>query len=307
MMDPMPRQILQQAGVRPASPALVRAFAVIARRRLRGSFRAVRTLHAERLSQASGPVIVYLNHPSWWDPLVCLSAARALLPGRANYAPISATALEKYGLFGYLGMFPVAQDSVRGAAQFLRAGEAVLISGGVLWITAQGHFTDVRVRPTELKSGLGALLARCETVTVIPMAVEYTFWNQRLPEALVSFGEPLLVQHAREHTSAEWTSQLAGALERTQNELAQEAMQRDEARFTTLLEGARGAAGLYGVWQRLRTRMRGERWKPDHTTDIGASEKTQASRQPALSLSKGEAKVGIRAEREPASADEASR
>ena len=263
-------EMLRQAGVRPASPALVRAFATIARRRLRGGFRAVRVLHPERLSQARGPVIVYLNHPSWWDPLVCLTAARALLPGRSHYAPISATALEKYGLFGYLGMFPVAQDTVRGAAQFLRASSAVLTGGDVLWITAQGHFTDVRVRPVALKAGLGALLARCTEATVIPMAVEYTFWNQRLPEVLVGFGEPLQVGHAGEHTSAAWTGLLAAALEVTQDQLAAAAMARDEGRFTTLLEGARGTAGFYGVWQRLRARLLGERWRPDHAIDKDA-------------------------------------
>ena len=266
----MPRttdQTLQKAGVRPAPPALVRAFAVIARRRLRGAFRAVRALHPERLAQARGPVIVYLNHPSWWDPLLCMAVSRKLMRGRSHYAPISAASLENYRLFGHLGLFPVAQDSVRGAAQFLRAGEAVLASGAALWTTAQGHFTDARVRPAGLKAGLGALLARCEGATVIPMAVEYTFWNQRLPEALVAFGEPLHVRCAGEHSSAQWTALLAAALEGTQNELAHEAMLRDEGRFTTLLEGARGTAGLYGLWQRLRTRMHREHWQPDHASD----------------------------------------
>jgi 1-acyl-sn-glycerol-3-phosphate acyltransferase len=263
-----PRQMLLQAGVRPASSALVRAFSVIARRRLRLGFRAMRAIHPERLTNARGPVIVYLNHPSWWDPLACLVASRALLPQRAHYAPISSESLKKYRIFRQLGMFPVAQDSVRGAAQFLRASDAVLASGAVLWITAQGHFTDARVRPTVLKSGLGALLTRRDGVTLLPLAVEYTFWNQRLPEALLAFGEPIPVGYGREHSAAEWTAYLASALQQTQEELATEAMHRDETRFQTLLEGGRGSAGFYGIWQRLRASFRGDQ-SPDHAVDPG--------------------------------------
>jgi len=252
------------------APVLLRGFRLIAQRRLRGGFRAVRALHPERLAHAgAGPLIVYLNHPSWWDPLLCLVASAALQPGREHYAPISATALKKYPLFGRLGMFPVEQQSgqgsARGAVQFLRGAQAVLRSGGVLWVTAQGHFTDVRERPTVLKDGLGALLARTETATVIPMAVEYTFWNQRLPEALLAFGTPIPVRAGA--TTAQWTRLLEQHLETVQDELAAASRQRDPALFKTLIEGNSGTAGLYGAWQRLRARLRGERFAADHASE----------------------------------------
>jgi 1-acyl-sn-glycerol-3-phosphate acyltransferase len=256
--------MLLQAGVRPASPWLVRGFSAIARRRLRAAFRAVRGLHTEHLSQASaGPVIVYLNHPSWWDPLVCMAAAHALLPHRQHYAPISAESLKRYRIFGRIGMFPVEQDGMRGAAQFLRASQAVLASGAVLWITAQGHFTDARVRPAVLKSGLGALLTRLEQATVVPLAMEYSFWNQRLPEALIACAEPIPFAS---HTTQQWTALLQTHLEAAQDELATASLLRDPSAFHTLLEGGQGTAGVYGTWQRMRAKLRGERYQPDHAT-----------------------------------------
>jgi 1-acyl-sn-glycerol-3-phosphate acyltransferase len=247
-------QTLASNGVRPPSPLLLRGFSMIARRRLRRAFRAVRLLGAERLpGQAQGPLIVYLNHPSWWDPLVCLAVAQAVLPQRVHYAPISAASLVQYPLFARLGLFAVEQDSLRGAAQFLRGAGAVLDAGGVLWITAQGSFTDARERPVALKPGLGALVHRLPRATVVPMALEYTFWNQRLPEALVALGEPV-VADGGEHAAAEWTAMLADRLGAVQNELAMASQERDGARFSTLLEGGRGTSGIYGAWQRLTGR-----------------------------------------------------
>ncbi len=251
---------------------LLRAFYLIARRRLRRGFRAVRLLHPERLRDvAAGPVVIYLNHPSWWDPLVCMAIARKLLPGRLHRAPISASALQEYRFFRNLGMFPVEQNSARGAAQFLRAAQAVLAANGVLWITAQGHFTDARVRPTELMAGLGALLQRSGALTVIPLAMEYTFWNQRLPEALGAVGEPLRVMAARERSSGEWTALLEKHLEAAQDLLSQASQARDAFAFTTVLEGKRGTSGMYGAWQRLRTRLLGQRYQADHMSDRGSA------------------------------------
>lgn len=240
-------------------------FATIGRRRLRKGFRAVRILHPERLrALPTGPIVVYLNHPSWWDPIVCAEVSRRLLPGRKHRAPISAASLRQYRFFRHMGMFPVEQDSPRGAAQFLRTAGAVLQGNGVLWITAQGHFTDARVRPVELKSGLGALLQRSANLTVVPLAVEYTFWNQRLPEVLLAVGEPFAVGQGREMTTAEWTAKLEQRLEAAQDQLAAASLARDPAIFATLLQGRRGTAGPYALWQRLRARLSGQTYSADH-------------------------------------------
>jgi 1-acyl-sn-glycerol-3-phosphate acyltransferase len=245
-------------AVRPPSPPLLAAFTRIARRRLRKRFRAVRMLQTERLVEAGrGPLIVYLNHPSWWDPLLCLTLARTLLPKRTHYAPISAASLIRYPFFGKLGMFPVDQESARGVAQFLRGSKAVLAGGDVLWITAQGRFSDVRQRPVGLKQGLGALLARHEgamPLTVLPLAVEYTFWNGVKPEALAAAGKPLSVcVDDADRTVREWTVLLDERLQSVQDELAAAAMERDPVAFETLLDADAG-----GIVQRMRARMRGE-------------------------------------------------
>jgi 1-acyl-sn-glycerol-3-phosphate acyltransferase len=259
-------QMLSSGGVRRSSASLFRAFSWVAGRRLRSGFRAVRLLRGNPVAQhrRDERLIVCLNHPSWWDPLMCIALARILLPAREHYAPISAAALHRYEFFSRIGMFPVEGETPRGAAQFLRAAQAILDARGVLWITAQGRFTDARSRPVDLKTGLGALLHRLPSATVLPLALEYTFWDQRLPEALAAFGSPLSVVNGGSRTAGEWTDVLAAGLQETQDALAAASLQRSPALFDTLMEGGRGTAGVYGGWQRLRARLRGEMYNGDH-------------------------------------------
>ncbi len=195
---------------------------------------------------------------------------------RRFYAPMDAVALERYRIFRRLGMFPIAMDSARGAAQFLRTAGAVLDAGHILAVTPQGHFTDVRVRPVELRPGLTALLhrrsAQGSATTVLPLALEYTFWDQRQPEALANFGEPLCFGGTGNDAAAPADATqnavhtaLEQAMARTQDELAALSLRRDPQQFLTVLEGKRGTAGFYGLVEGVRALVGGSSQRGDHT------------------------------------------
>ena len=210
-------------------------------------------------------LIVYTNHPSWWDPLAAFVLAPHIIGRRSFYAPMETASLERYRLFRRLGIFPVEVETPRGAAQFLRGAELVLSRGDVLGVTAQGTFTDARVRPPGLKPGVAALLARYERagrrVMALPVALEYTFWDQRLPEALACVGEAVVTGTDRfaqggGPAAERWAAALEERLAQTQAELAELAMTRDATNFTTLLQGRRGAAGAFGMWERLQASLR---------------------------------------------------
>ncbi len=245
---------------------------LIAKRRLRKHFRAVRLAFADRLPPPGTreKLIFYLNHPSWWDPLLCIVLGQRFVPGRHFYAPIDADQLQRYAVLRPLGMFPVQVGTPRGAVQFLRSAEAVLARGHILGITPQGEFADARVRPPRFKPGLGALMARMEArgeqVTAVPVALEYTFWNQRLPEALVAAGVSLATSPGPSAQSADqWTARLEAGLAAVQDELATLSLRRDERDFEVVLNGNSGAAGFYGAWQRLRLGV-----APDHQAKTGS-------------------------------------
>jgi 1-acyl-sn-glycerol-3-phosphate acyltransferase len=235
---------------------------------LRRNFHAVRVAASSYTTiAAERPMVVIMNHPSWWDPLVALELSRAFFQGWDHYAPIDAAALKQYGFFRKLGFFPVEPSTARGAATFLRMGEAIIAKPNTaLWVTAQGHFADARVRPVELRSGTGHLLTRLKHVNVLPIAVEYPFWEERFPEVLVRFGEPMPVDDGSVHSAEEWTSLLAARLEATQDRLAEAAVARDREAFQVLTAGRVGL-GIYDLWRTVMAALRGQRLKRAHSSE----------------------------------------
>ena len=244
--------------------------------RLLGLFRgylrgyAARHFHAVRIARGGpmpslpgGPLVVVLNHPSWWDPIVGILLS-GRFPDRAHFAPIDAKGLERYRFLERLGLFGIEMKTARGARQFLRAGRAILaLDDAALWITAQGRFVDPRERPARLQEGVGHLVRDLEAGSVLTLALEYPFWDESRPEALARFGPPIPLGESN-LSAADWTDRIARSLESTQDALADDARLRDPNRFETLIEGGAGVGGVYDLWRRARATVRGERFRPEH-------------------------------------------
>lgn len=248
------------------SPWFVRLFVGYARRYVRRSFHALRLLRTGTPSGVPvGPLVVYGNHPSWWDPLVFLVLAHHFFPDRTHYGPIEAGALARYRFLARLGFFGIPTGTRQGAVQFLRMSQAVLAQPATaLWVTPEGQFTDPRQRPVRLRPGLGHLAPRLTQGVFLPLALEYTFWEERFPEILVGFGPPVCpTLHPRQRAAA-WTALLAERLEVAQRQLAAAACTRDPLAFTTLLRGRVGVGGVYDLWRAVRSSMRGEAFQQAH-------------------------------------------
>ena len=240
------------------------------RRYFAGSFDAVRVSGHEGLAHLDrGPLVVYANHPSWWDPILFVLLGSEYLANRVGYGPMDAAALEKYRILTKLGVFGVEQGTRAGAVQFLKTGEAILRRPGtVLWITAEGEFVDPRRRPVTLRPGLSHLIRRVGSATAIPLAIEYTFWNERLPEVLVRFGEAVKFDDdAWSLPTASINQRLERQLEATMDRLAEDVQLRSAAEFTTLLAGRAGVGGVYDVWRRLVARLQGRDFDASHEGD----------------------------------------
>jgi 1-acyl-sn-glycerol-3-phosphate acyltransferase len=248
------------------SRSLYRLFATYTRYYLKRSFHAVRLAGGRVPSALDGyPVVICANHPSWWDPLLSLLLGSELMARRKHYAPIDAAALQKYKFFAKLGFFPVEQQSARGAAAFLRVGSAILGSPeSALWVTAQGSFADPRLRPVTLRPGVGHLVHRSQGVAVLPLAIEYAFWEERFPEALARFGDPLIVESGASRTAREWTDEIARRLESTQDLLAADVIARNVKPFEIVLGGRAGVGGVYDLWRAMKARLRGEHFERAH-------------------------------------------
>ncbi len=254
------------------SHRLLGLFAIYLRRYFRRHFTAVRLSRTGMPPVDDRPVIFYSNHPSWWDPILYMLLGHALFRGREGYGPMDAAMLERYGFFRRLGVFGVDLDQRRGAAAFLRTAEAALARPrAMLWLTIEGQFRDVRQRPVAPQPGVAHLMRRVEGVIAVPLAIEYTFWNERLPEALIHFGPPIVraeVDQGGESTDVTaWQQRLAHGLESALDALATLGQARDPAAFETVLDGTRGVGGVYDTWRRTRAAARGESFQAAHGAD----------------------------------------
>ena len=234
------------------------------------AWRMSRDFHAVRLSGGvpaalprETPVIVYCNHPSWWDPALCIVSAYRLFPGRPGFAPMDQAAFARYGVFRRMGVFGVELDRPSGARRFLDVStRALSVPGGMMWINAEGTFTDPRLRPVSLRPGVAHLARRRRDAVLMPMAMSFEFWEESRPEALARFGAPVALDGAE--AVGEITARLTAALEGTMDALARDSMSRDPSRFTILVRGRSGADRIYDGWRRAKSLLRGQRFSAAH-------------------------------------------
>jgi len=214
---------------------------------------------------AEEPVLIYMNHPSWWDPLVGLLLAEEGFAERSHYAPIDAAALKQYAFFGKLGFFGIEPDTPTGGRKFLRMGRRIMAEPqAALWVTAEGHFTDPRQRPVRLRPGVAHLAKHLTHGHIVPLALEYPFWEEKYPEALACFGDPIAIESQTARTTKHWHAKLTEALEHTMNRLSTLAMRREPVDWLTLLSGRAGTSVTYDLWRSVRARLRGEPFHVAH-------------------------------------------
>lgn len=259
-------------GDRPSlSPRWVSWFTRYSRWYLRRHFHSLRCCVGDYPELPSHvPWVVYVNHASWWDPLVGLVLKDALFPHRQLYAPMEQAAVERYAIFKRMGFFGVERRTTRGAIRFLRTAEEILASPtAALSITPQGRFADCRERPLRFDPGLGAVASRSPGAVFLPVAIEYVFWEERLPEILVRLGRPDWVVRGQDENGsvrsvAEWTSFFEARMAATQDALAAAASRRDPDDFRCLLRGGAGQGGVYDLWRAMKSWLRGERFRKEH-------------------------------------------
>lgn len=239
-----------------------RGFMFYARRAIARSFTAMRLLGELPRLRPDAPLLVVTNHPGWWDPLVFFALNAALFAPRRLFGPMDAAALERYRVLSRLGIFGVARDSRAGTRRFLEVGSGVLSTPGTaLWVTAEGGFADVRHRPLALKPGVAHLVRRVAGVQVLPLALEYGFWNEPHPEIFVTPGATVAANpDSVAATGAAIEASLTAALDR----LGSAVSQRDPAAFDVLMAGRSGAGGAYDACRRVAAWCRGQRFQAAH-------------------------------------------
>jgi 1-acyl-sn-glycerol-3-phosphate acyltransferase len=211
------------------------------------------------------PLVVFANHPGWWDGVAFMLLSQAMFPDRRMFIPMDATALSRYRFMTRLGVFGVETGTPRGAVAFLRTARLVLDAPDrMLWMNAPGRFSDPRERPVPIAAGMTRLPEMAPDALFIPLALDYPFWTERKAEMLAAFGPPIegatLAAMDREARGAALSAALAATMDR----LAADAIARDPARCVTLLRGREGMGGIFDLWRRVVAALRGRRFDPRH-------------------------------------------
>jgi 1-acyl-sn-glycerol-3-phosphate acyltransferase len=256
---------LQEQHLPPFSKTRFGWFMAYVRWFFRRHFHALRLLAGTHPEIRGKSVVIYTNHPGWWDPLIFLLVAERLYPDRLNYGPIDSAALGKYRFLESIGFLGIEPGTWRGSKKFLRYARASQRRDDtIFWITAAGSFVDTRVRPVPIRPGV-AHVASGGSGLLVPMAMEYPYWNERLPEAVVAFGEPIDLSTAPARTTNQWHEHLCEALTSTQDRLAAAAMRRDPQSFETLAIGREGVGTVYDTIRWASARLRGRAFDPSHS------------------------------------------
>jgi 1-acyl-sn-glycerol-3-phosphate acyltransferase len=245
---------------------MLRFFTTVFNRTLRGGFHAIRVANLPDPAAFRAPrLVVFTNHPSWWDAVTFLFVAGRFLGGRPAYAPIDAAMIARYGFMARIGAFGVEQGSALGARQFLEACRLIFADPrAALFITAQARFADCRERPLRLAPGVAHIAELAPDATYLPLAIEYPHWLEKRPELLLRFGGPIDASELRDLPRAARLARLEAALTETMDVLARDSIARDASAFQTIVAGRGGVNPVYDLWRRANATLKGQSFRASH-------------------------------------------
>lgn len=248
------------------SPLIERWFAGYCRRYFQRSFHTVHLLGEMESFQPDGrtPLLVYLNHSSWWDLLVCPLLNDMVLHWDA-YGVMDERQLERYRMFRRIGVIGIDRTSLRGAKEFLTYATALLKNQPrALCLTPQGEMVSTEARPVRFQPGLGHLAEALEEFYLLSVAVEFEFWTEKQPELFLSLS-PI----RRMRVGADWNRKAFMAdcerrLEAQLDSLRALRLRRDPALFRPLVQGRGGISPVYDTVRAVGARLSGKRFLKPH-------------------------------------------
>ena len=185
-------------------------FRWFSRRKLAGALDGVyvRGLDTLKQSLADGPVIVALNHASWWDILLIIWLD-GLVDADAR-AVMDAKNLRKLPYFGLIGAVPLEREDKAQAWRDIAAIAGLLDrENRLVFIYPQGRHRPTGIRPLGLKPGVRVLAAQAQ-VPVVPISVQYGFRETEKITATLDIRPPLAPPV--DGADPAWLAQLEAAL-----------------------------------------------------------------------------------------------
>ncbi len=162
------------------------------------SFAAVRVQVVGRIPfPDEGPLICYMNHPSWWDGYMSAIINRKIVQrGGNHYVMMEEHQLRAYRFFTWAGVFSVHRHNPREAIRSIRYISRKLqeTPGQTLYIFPQGKITPSDQRPLRVFPGIVHIARHMDNrdkgakLLLAPVALRYEFRREQRPEIFIRFG-----------------------------------------------------------------------------------------------------------------------
>ncbi|RRR76155.1 MAG: glycerol acyltransferase [Candidatus Viridilinea halotolerans] len=191
---------------------------------------------------ADGPLIIYMNHSSWWDGYLMYVIHRVVLRGRFDaHLLMEERQLRRYRFFTWSGAFSInrhnPEDTRRSqtyAANLLRGGKRAR----ALFIFPQGRIVHPDRRPLVTFPGIARIIAQTGPVTLCPVALRYEFLGHQQPHAFIRIGPVHRPAHPTDEASI--INAVAERLTAACDALRDDVVSGNFACYQTLLRGRHG-------------------------------------------------------------------
>jgi 1-acyl-sn-glycerol-3-phosphate acyltransferase len=216
-------------------------------------------VHGRLPRRDEGPLICYLNHPSWWDGYMIAVIHRKLLRSRFRlYIMMEERQLREFRFFTWSGAFSINPDNRLETARSLRYISRLLREqrNRSLYIFPQGHITPNDRRPLELFPGAASIARHVGHALLCPVALRYEFRGAQHPEAFIRFG-PLHRVEAPVDVDA-LTREITHRLTDSADTLRDAVLADDMGNFRPLLHGRPGIDRLFSTALRWAKGLRSD-------------------------------------------------
>ncbi|MDQ6786090.1 MAG: lysophospholipid acyltransferase family protein [Acidobacteriota bacterium] len=213
-------------------------FAIYNRNLIKRRFNSVQICGLNEITKRNQhqPLIIYVNHSSWWDGLVAFEIShKAKL---ASFIMMEEKQLKKLFLFRRLGAFSVVRENARKAMESLDYAAGVLRQNcrNVLWVFPQGEILPNDKRPLQFYNGLSKIVKKSgKNVQFLPIAIRYEFLGDFKPEIFIKIGKLESTIPDENFDTKKFTRYLAQNLTEILDDLRKEIVSRDFSEFERLI------------------------------------------------------------------------
>jgi chlorobactene lauroyltransferase len=187
-----------------------RIFSVYNQNLIKRRFHSLKVENLNNLKQKDKrvPLVVYLNHSSWWDGLIFYHLGK--IASLDQFVMMEEKQLKNLQLFRKLGAFSVVRENPREAVKSINYAVNLLKekTDRTLWIFPQGEIKPNDSRPLYFFHGISRIIEKLGHCRVLPVALRYEFLSEFKPEVFVKVGEIQKFQMNKDFDSKEMTKNL---------------------------------------------------------------------------------------------------